>query len=102
MYGKVKRLRNRGQRLSDRDIANTTAIEGILVMAGQQWTLERVMSLKKPNDHVSGPLIPDLCDVRLMGLQNGKMLLKGVERPQGEDGPEFIQEWAVVVVPNPA
>jgi hypothetical protein len=63
--------------------------------------MERVMSLRNPNDQVSPPLIPDLCDVRLMGLQNGKMLMQGIERPQGENGPEYIQEWSVVVVPRP-
>jgi hypothetical protein len=100
MHGKVKQLRNRGVRLSDRDIANLPATQGELVMAAHQWSMERVMSLRSPNDSVSPPLIPDLCDVRLMGLQNGKMLLKGVERPQGEDGPEYIQEWTVVVAPR--
>lgn len=98
MYGKVKRLRHHGQRLSDQEIANAKPIEGELSMAGQQWTLERVMSLRNPNDHVSAPLIPDLCRAELVGLRNGKMMLWGVERPQGEGGPEFIQEWSVVVV----
>lgn len=97
MHGKVKRLRQRGARLSDQDVANLQPVEGILVMAAHQWTMERVMSLRNPNDQVNAPLIPDLCDVRLMGLQNGKMLLKGIERPQGEDGPEYIQEWSVLV-----
>ena len=99
MHGKVKRLRNRGQRLSDQEIANTQPIEGALAMSGQQWNLERVVSLRNPNDHVSDPLIPDLCRVELIGLQNEKMHLRGVERPQGEKGPEYIQEWAVVVMP---
>lgn len=100
MYAKVKRLRNRGQRLTDQEIANATPVEGILVMSGQQWNLERVIALRHPNDHVSEPLIPILCDVRLTGLQNSKMMLWGVERPQGEKGPEFIQEWSVLVVPK--
>lgn len=98
MHGKVKRLRHRGQRLSDQEIANTQPIEGMLTMSGQQWNLERVVSLRNPNDQISAPIFPDLCRVELIGLQNGKMHLRGVERPQGEAGPEFIQEWAVVVV----
>ncbi|MFC5548211.1 hypothetical protein [Massilia aerilata] len=100
MYAKVKRLRNRGQRLTDQEIANAIPAEGVLVMSGQQWNLERVIALRNPNDHVSEPLIPILCDVRLMGLQNGKMMLWGVERPEGEKGPEYIQEWSVLVVPR--
>lgn len=98
MYAKVKRLRNRGQRLSDQEIANTQPIEGELSMSGQQWTLERVVTLRNPSDSVSPSLIPDLCRVELVGLRNEKMMFWGVERPQGEAGPEYIQEWAVVVV----
>jgi hypothetical protein len=97
MYVKVKRLRRQGQRLTDKEIANAQPIEGELSMAGHQWTLERVVSLRNRNDTVSPPLIPDLCRVELIGLLYGKMRLRGIERPQGEQGPEFIQEWAVAV-----
>lgn len=98
MHGKVKRLRHHGQRLSDKEIANTQPIEGELSMSGQQWTLERVVSLRRPNNRVAPSLIPDLCRVELIGLLNGKMHLRGVERPQGDSGPEYIQEWTVMVV----
>ncbi len=100
MYAKVKRLRHRGQRLSDKDISNTEPIEGVLSMSGHQWNLERVVSLQQRNNQVAPPLIPDLCRVELIGLGNGKMHLRGIERPQGDGGPEFIQEWSVVVVPR--
>lgn len=42
-------------------------------------------------------MLPKLHDARLVGMHNGKMTFKGEERPQGNDGPAFVQEWSVLI-----
>jgi hypothetical protein len=76
MHGKVKRLRERGQRLSDRDF---------------------VLQVKDPNSQVGDSLFPRLYEARLTTMHGDKMLFKGEERPQGDAGPALVQEWSVVV-----
>lgn len=95
MYGKVKRLRERGKRLSDRDIANAPFVEGELSLFSMGGAF--VLSVRDPNSQTAGSLYPELHDARLVGMQRGKMAFKGEERPQGEEGPAFVQEWSVLV-----
>jgi hypothetical protein len=45
-------------------------------MSAQQWTMERLMSLKKPERPRQPAADPDLCEVKLVDLQNGKMMLR--------------------------
>jgi hypothetical protein len=98
MYGKVKRLRDRGVRLSDHDIGRAHPVEGEVSLAGLGTTL--VLEVRDPNSQVSQSLFPKLYDARLISMHGSKMLFKGEERPQGDAGPAFIQEWAVVVAPR--
>lgn len=98
MYGKVKRLRERGSRLSDRDIAKAPHVEGEVTLAGLGPVL--VAQVRDPNSQVGTGLLPQLYDARLISMHGGKMLFKGEERPQGDAGPAYVQEWAVVVEPR--
>lgn len=95
MYGKVKPLRNRGQRLSDHDIARLDFVQGEVTLAGLGPTL--ILTVTDPDSQVGGSLLPQLYDARLITMTQHKMLFRGEERPQGEAGPAYIQEWAVVV-----
>lgn len=93
MFGKVKRLRHQGKRLSDREIGAAPAVDGELRVYGVATSI--VASVTDPNSQVGDPLIPTLYDARLTTMNNAGLLLKGEERPQGDAGPAYIQEWAV-------
>lgn len=95
MYGKVKQLRNRGQRLSDHDIGRAAFVQGEVTLAGLGASL--VLTVTDPNSQVGGSLLPQLYDARLLTMTQHKMLFKGEERLQGDAGPAYIQEWAVMV-----
>lgn len=93
MYGKVKRLRESGKRMSDRVIGTAPYVEGEVrvYMLGSSV----MASVSDPHSQVSGPLIPDLYDARVTSMHGQRMLFKGEERPQGDQGPAFVQEWSV-------
>jgi hypothetical protein len=95
MYGKVKRLRERGARLSDLDIARAPFVEGELTLISLAGT--GVLQVKDPNSQVGDSLFPRLYEARLITMHGDRMLFKGEERPQGEAGPAFVQEWAVML-----
>lgn len=95
MIGKVKRLRNAGKRLTDQDIARAQHTEGEIRLAGLGATL--VLSVTDANAQVGGSLIPQLYDARLITMHGTKMLFKGEERPQGDAGPAYVQEWSVLL-----
>lgn len=95
MYGKVKPLRSRGVRLSDHDIGRAQHVVGEVTLAGLGATL--VLTVTDPNSQIGDSLLPQLYDARLVTMTQHKMLFKGEERPQGDAGPAYIQEWAVVV-----
>lgn len=95
MYGKVKRLRERGQRLSDRDIGQAPHVEGELTLVSMAGTF--VLQVKDPNSQVGDSLFPRLYEARLTTMHGDKMLFKGEERPQGDTGPAYVQEWSVVI-----
>lgn len=95
MIGKVKRLRNAGKRLTDQDIARSQYVEGEIVLAGLRDTL--VLTVSDPNSTVGSSLLPQLFEARLTTMHGSKMLFKGEERPQGDAGPAFVQEWAVLI-----
>ena len=54
-----------------------------------------MLTVTDPNSQVGGSLIPQLYDARLVTMHGTKMLFKGEERPQGDAGPAYVQEWAV-------
>jgi hypothetical protein len=95
MHGKVKALRSRGARLSDLDIGRAQFVQGEVTLAGLGATL--VLTVVDPNSQVGDSLLPQLYDARLITMTQHKMLFKGEERPQGDAGPAYAQEWAVVV-----
>jgi hypothetical protein len=98
MYGKVKRLRDRGARLPEHDILRAVPVEGSIVVAGIGGTL--MAEVRDPNAQVGTGLLPPLYEVRLLGMHNGKILLKGEERPNGTNGPAYVQEWSISVEPR--
>jgi len=98
MYGKVKRLRVRGKRLSDREIGAASAVEGNLTLAMVGTTL--VLEVKPVNSQVGAPLLPVLYDARLTTMHSNGMLFKGEDRPDGDAGPAYVQEWSVRIEPK--
>jgi hypothetical protein len=95
MYSKVKRLRERGQRLHDRDIGQAPYVDGELTLVSMAGTF--VLQVKDPNSQVGDSLFPRLYDARLITMHGDKMLFKGEERPQGDAGPAYVQEWSVLL-----
>jgi len=93
MRAKVKRLRERGQRLSDHQIAAAVPVEGEVRVYGMGGAIQA--TLTDPVSQVGDPLIPVLHEARLTTMHGPGMLLKGEERPQGDKGPAYIQEWSV-------
>lgn len=98
MYAKVKRLRQRGTRLPDREIASAPHVEGDVTLFG--LGAGYVLAVKDPNNQVSDGLFPPLHEARLVTMHGNKMLFRGEERPDGDSGPAFVQEWSVLVEPS--
>lgn len=100
MYSKIKRLRNRGERLDDREISADPGTVGYMTV----YLLEDVPVASVYDVHSVGgqaPLIPMLFRARLVTMQNDRMLLQGYERTGGQDDPAspvIKQEWAVQVM----
>nr|WP_314540171.1 hypothetical protein [uncultured Massilia sp.] len=93
MYGKVKRLRERGRRMNDREIAQAPFVEGELKLVG--LAMSYILEVTDPTSQVGQSLFPTLYDARLVTMHGDGMLFKGEERPQGEGGPAYVQEWSV-------
>lgn len=93
MYGKVKRLRERGKRMSDQQIASAPFVVGEVRVYGVGSVMEA--NITDPNSQVGDPLLPTLFEARLTTMQGVSILLKGEERPQGDAGPAYAQEWAI-------
>jgi hypothetical protein len=96
MYGKVKRLRERGRRLNEREIAQAPHVEGELKLFGVQMSY--VLEVLSPASQVGDSLFPRLYEARLITMHSGGMLFRGEERPEGESGPAYVQEWSVKIV----
>lgn len=92
MRAKVKRLRERGQRMSDRQIASAAFVEGEVVVHGMGGMI--LAELQLPGNQVADPLLV-LYDAKLTTMHGAGMLLKGEERPHGDKGPAYVQEWSV-------
>ena len=56
-----------------------------------------VACVSNPNSPVGGSLLPLLYEAKLVSMHGNGMLFKGEERPQGDVGPAYIQEWSVMV-----
>jgi hypothetical protein len=97
MHSIVKRLRQRGIRLADRDIAASVGVHGELRIAicGHQPRA----NLSDPNDQQFNPLIPQLVNAHLVTMHGDGLLLHGIERDPA--GAEYVQEWSVKVLQQP-
>jgi len=93
MQAKVKRLRERGQRLPDQQIYAAIPVEGEIRIYGMGGATQATIT--DPDSQVGDPLIPILHEVRVTSMHGAGMLLKGEERPQGDKGPAYTQEWSV-------
>ncbi len=93
MHAKVKRLRERGKRLSDQQIAAALPVEGELRVYGMGGAIEATVT--DPASQVGGPLIPILHEAKLTTMHGTSMLLKGEERPVADKGQSYVQEWSV-------
>lgn len=98
MYGKVKRLRRHGKRLTNREVAQAPYVEGNLTLVGLKGMY--VLEVCRPDSQVRPGLLPVLYEAKLITMHNGGMLFKGEERPAGDDGPAFVQEWSVMIEPR--
>ncbi len=95
MYGKVKQLRRAGKRLTTRDIQSADYVEGEVRVYGLAGVI--VACVTAANSQVGDPLLPLLYDAKLVSMHDRGMLFKGEERPQGDAGPAYIQEWSVML-----
>ena len=91
MYSIVKRLRERGRRLPDREISASPGVRGELVVAIVGYRPEA--TLYAPDDQQRKPLIPELRGAQLVTMTTTGMLFYGTER--APDGAEYVQEWSV-------
>jgi hypothetical protein len=96
MHCKVKLLRSRGIRRMERDILSDAGAEGIATLALCGAFLE--LKLSAGDDSQQKPIIPILYDAKLVSMHSGKMLFRGIERIGVEEGPQFLQEWSVMVL----
>jgi hypothetical protein len=96
MYVRAKQLRERGRRRTGQEIAADDGRVGelTLAMCGQSYEL----NLNDPASSVAAPLFPLLYEARLTTMHGDKMLFKGEQRPEGDAGPAYVQEWSVVVL----
>lgn len=95
MHGKVKQLRRSGKRLSTHDIQRADYVTGEVRVYGQAGVI--VACVTSADSQLGDPMIPLLYDAKLISMHNQGMLFKGEERPQGDGGPAYIQEWSVMV-----
>ena len=93
MHGQVKRLRERGKRLSGHAIGAALAVAGEVRIFG--LGASTVASVTDPSSQVGEPLLPLLYDARVTTMHNAGMLIKGEERPEGDTGPAYVQEWSI-------
>ena len=103
MYSKVKRLRVRGARRSDREIASDPGIVGHI-------TIVTIGTIKEMKLHAAGddsrraPVIPLLYEPALQAMHGARMLVSGLERQGNQADPTaplFAQEWAIEVMAAP-
>ena len=100
MFVKVKRLRRRGDRLSDHDISADQGTVGHMIV----WQLEAVIVAKLyavGDESRKVPVIPELWRVRVVAMGADKMLFEGFERIGDKlvpDAAMIRQEWAVQVL----
>jgi hypothetical protein len=98
MYSIVKRLRDRGRRLHNREVSAQPGVRGELVVAVCGHCPEA--KLDEPTDQQRRPLIPELQNVQMLTMTATGMLLYGTEL--GPGGAEYVQEWSVRIIADSA
>src|SRR4051812_34273826 len=94
MYSKVKILRHRGVRRSDREISADPGNVGHLTMVGVAGVYE--LKLHGPDDDSQRkPIAPVLFYAKMTTMHGARMLFQGCEDPAA---PDMIQEWAVEIM----
>ncbi len=78
--------------MSDRQIDSAIPVEGELRVYGLAGAIQA--SISDPNSQVAEPLLI-LHEAKLTTMHGVGMLLKGEERPAGDNGPAYIQEWSI-------
>ena len=78
--------------MSDQQIAAAIPIEGEVRVYGVGAAIQA--DVVDPDRQVGDALLV-LYEARLTTMHGAGMLLKGEERPQGDKGPAFVQEWAI-------
>jgi hypothetical protein len=96
MLVKVKRLRDRGARRSDRDISADVGADGSLSMYRAGPAIE--LKLFGDDGSRQAPIIPILYDAQLVTMHGNKMLFQGIERTGDVAAAQYLQEWSVMVV----
>lgn len=56
-----------------------------------------LLEVKNWNSTSGEPLIPTLYELSITGMHGNKMMFKGEERPPGDAGPAYVQEWSVLI-----
>lgn len=99
MLVKVKILRHRGVRRSDREIGSDAGVDGNLTLyqSGGQCELK----LSADDGSRQEPMIPVLFDAVLVTMHSNKMLFRGVERTGEAADAQYFQEWSVMVTGVP-
>ena len=92
MRALVHRLRSRGRRLSDRDVANSPGTRGELQTAQvhRGTVTYAVATLADPDNQVAAHLTPDLFEPVLVFIGVGGFVLRGYEKDQNR---AVLQEW---------
>lgn len=93
MYVRAKQLRERGRRRTHQEIASDEGKVGELTMVSVGPSYQ--LNLNDAGSSVHAPLYPLLHDARLTTMHGDGMLFKGEERPQGDAGPAYVQEWSI-------
>lgn len=96
MRVKVKLIRQRGDRRSDREISADEGVDGYLVMHTVAGVPE--MTLHNGSGRMER-LIPDLYFVKVVAIGHEKMMFEGFEQA-GEQGSWYMQTWSVMVLPR--
>lgn len=97
MLVKVKILRQRGVRRSDREIGSDAGVNGQLTLyqSGGQCELK----LFADDGSRQEPIIPILFDAKLVTMHGDKMLFHGLEHTGTAADAQYLQEWSVMVLP---
>lgn len=96
MLVKVKILRYRGSRRSDREIGSDAGVDGRISLYQSGGMCE--LKLFADDGSRQEPVIPVLFDARLVTMHGDKMLFRGIERAGAIEDAQYLQEWSVMVL----